>query len=176
MAGIEFADVARLLDCRTFAEAEGMKMRGGRAVCPFHAGADGYNMAFKPSGRCYCYRCHKTADVVQLAAAVWSVPQIEAAAELNERFKLGLSAETMTPSERDRREQARREARELRERVKLAENAEWARACEEEQAAQAAIEQFTLADAGKIEFDQAWRRLGAAKLRCDVLHAARVEG
>jgi len=176
MGGIEFKDVARLVSCREFAEAEGMKIHNGRCVCPFHPGADGYNLAFfKSDGRAHCYKCNKTADVVQLAAAVWAIPQVEAAAELNERFKLGLSAETMTTAERDRREQARRDARELRERVKQAENAEWARACEAEQAAQAEIERFTPEDVNKIEFDQALQRLCAAQMRCDLLQAARAE-
>lgn len=173
MAGIEFADVARLLDCKTFAEAEGLRMRGGRAVCPFHAGADGYNLAFKPSGRCHCYRCHKTADVVQLASAVWHTNQRDAAQELNARFKLGLTGESMTPAERDRREQARKEARDLQQRIKQAEAQEWSAACDAERAAQAAIERFTEADADTPAFDQALTRLCAAQLRCEVLQAAR---
>ena len=113
----EFADVARLLDCKTFAEAEGMKLRGGRAVCPFHAGADGYNLAFyQRDGRCHCHKCGKTADVVGLAAAVWNVDMVTAARDLNERFRLGLT-ETMPTAERkvliSAREQARQDARDI---------------------------------------------------------------
>lgn len=91
MAGIEFKAVAAALSCREFAEGEGMKMRGGRAVCPFHAGADGYNLAFyERDGRCHCFKCGATADTVQLAAAVWRCSQVDAADELNRRYNLRL--------------------------------------------------------------------------------------
>lgn len=173
MAGIEFQVVARLLSCREFAEAEGLRMRGGRTVCPFHAGADGYNLAFYGDGRCHCHRCGRTADVVQLAAATWHVGQREAAAELNARFKLGLAGETMTQAERDRRDQARRDEKARREAEREAEAREWASACEAEQSARHAIEQYTEADADKAEFSQALQRLCAAQQRCDMLEAAR---
>lgn len=107
---IEFADVARLLSCREFAAAEGMKMRGGRAVCPFHAGADGYNLAFyERDGRCHCFKCGATADVVQLAAAVWSCSQVEAAGELNRRYNLRLDGRTPTAAEVEAWQRKRRQ-------------------------------------------------------------------
>lgn len=102
MPGIEFRDVARLLGCKEFAEAEGLKLRGGRAVCVFHAGADGYNLAFYPDGKCHCHKCGRTADVVQLAAAVWSCNQREAASELNRRYRLGLDGKRLTAAEVDK--------------------------------------------------------------------------
>lgn len=106
---IEFADVARLLSCREFAEGEGMKMRGGRAVCPFHAGADGYNLAFyERDGRCHCFKCGTTADVVKLASSVWSCSQVEAADELNRRYDLRLD-KAPTAAEADAWQRKRRQ-------------------------------------------------------------------
>lgn len=176
MAGIEFSDVARLLTCREFAEAEGMKIRGGRCVCPFHAGAHNFNLAFVNDGRrVYCHKCGRSGDVVTLAAAVWRMTQRDAAAELNERFKLGLSGETLTQAERDRREQARQRERDLREAEHKAEARAWSAACDAERAAQAAIERFTEADADGAEFDQALKRLCEAQQRCELLQAARAE-
>lgn len=109
MARIEFAAVARVLTCREFAEAEGMKMRGGRAQCPFHGG-EHYNLKFFDDGRCYCHVCHETADVVKLASAVWHTSQRDAAVELNERFKLGLKPTDGQQARRSARDVAREEA------------------------------------------------------------------
>lgn len=169
---IEFKDVARALSCREFAEAEMEVNRAGRARCPFHGGTHG-NLAFYDDGRCHCFKCGRTADVVQLAASVWHMEQREAAEELNSRFGLGLSSETVTPAERARRDQARQEARELREMVRRSEVEAWSRACDDERAAQAEIERFKIEDADKPEFNQALQRLCAAQLRCEVLAAAR---
>ena len=99
MAGIEFRDVARLLSCREFAEAE-MTLRRGRAACPFHGG-EHFNLQFFDDGRCYCHVCHQAADVVQLAAAVWHCTQMEAADALNKRFNLHLDGKTPTAAEAD---------------------------------------------------------------------------
>ena len=168
---IEFKDVARALTCKEFAAAEMTVNRSGRAACPFHGGTHG-NLAFYDDGRCHCFQCGRTADVVQLAASVWHMEQREAAEELNSRFHLGLSSETVTPAERERREQARQEARELREMVRRSEAEAWSRACEAERKAQAAIEHFDIEDADKPEFIQALQRLCAAQQCCDAMMAA----
>lgn len=171
---IEFRDVAAALSCRQFAEAEELRIQGGRLQCPFHGGHN-FNLAFVNDGRrVYCHKCGRSGDVVSFAAAVWHCSQRDAAVELNERFHLGLTGETLTPAERERREQARQEARELRERERLAAAAEWSAACDAERAAQAAIEKFTEADLDTPAFNQALQRLAAAHQRCDVLQAARV--
>ena len=96
---IEFRELADALDCKTFAEAEGMKLVGGRARCPFHPGASHFNLAFKESGRCHCYRCGRTADVIQLASAVWKTSQVDAASRLNQMFSLGLDRKKLTPED-----------------------------------------------------------------------------
>ena len=171
MAGIEFKDVARLLSCREFAEAEGLRMRGGRGVCPFHAGAHNYNLAFKPDGHCYCYKCGRVADVVQYASAVWRCSQLDAAAELNERFHLGLAGESLTDAERERRRRDRERARDLQMLKRRAEAAEWSAACDAERAARAALERFTEADAETPAFDLALKRLADAQMRCELLQA-----
>lgn len=170
MPGIEFAEVARRLSCREFADAEGLELRGGRTRCPFHDGARRFNLAIYDDA-VFCHVCHRRADVVGFAAAVWNTSQYNAAVELNSKYQLGLAGETVTPEERDRREQARREARELKEMVKKVENEAWAAACEEEQAAQRAIERFTQADVDKPAFDAALRRLSDAHQRCNELQA-----
>lgn len=168
--GIEFRDLARLLSCREFAEAEGLPVRNNRLVCPFHGG-ENFNLQILRDGKVRCYTCGAHGDVVDLAAAVWRINKRDAAVELNERFKLGLSGESLTQTERDRREQARREARELKEMIKQAEAQAWSDACEEERAAQQAIERFTVTDADGPEFDAALRRLSAAHQRCNELQA-----
>lgn len=172
MAGIDFKSVARLVSCRDVCEFEGLAIRHNRIACPFHGGK-GYNFALYDDGRGHCFVCGRDADSVGLAAAVWRMNQRDAAVELNARFNLGLTGETLTPTERERREQARREARDLQERVKRAEAQEWSAACDAERAAQAAIERFTAADADKPEFNQALQRLCTAQLHCEMLQAAR---
>lgn len=107
IVAIEFANVARLLSCREFVEGEGMKMRGGRAACPFHGG-EHYNLQFFDDGRCYCHVCHKAADVVQLAAAVWRCSQVEAADDLNKRYNLRLD-KAPTAAEADAWQRKRRQ-------------------------------------------------------------------
>ena len=99
---IEFKKLARVLSCREFAEAEMELGKNGRARCPFHGGHN-YNLAFYDrDGKCHCHKCGRTADVVQLASAVWAIPQIEAADELNRMFSLGLDHQTATPEDRQR--------------------------------------------------------------------------
>ena len=98
---IEFKAVAAALSCREFAEAEMEIGKNGRAKCPFHGGHN-FNLAFYDrDGKCHCHKCGRTADVVQLASAVWAIPQIEAADELNRMFHLGLDHQT-TPEDRQR--------------------------------------------------------------------------
>lgn len=173
MAGIEFRDVATALSCREFAEAEGLRICGGRLQCPFHGGHN-FNLALVNGGqRVYCHKCGRSGDVVTLAAAVWRTSQRDAAVELNTRFNLGLTGETLTAEERNRREAERQHERDLREAERQADVNEWSAACDAERAAQAAMERFTAADVDKAEFDQALRRLAAAQQRCDALQAAR---
>ena len=171
MAGIEFKDLARLLTCRELAETEGMKLRGGRAQCPFHGG-EHFNLAFLRDGHCHCHVCGRTADVVQLASALWRMNQRDAAAELNARFKLGLTGETMTPAERERREQARREARDLQALVKQAEAQKWSAAADELREAERAAAQFTMKDADNAATWAAVARLGKAQDTWNAMQAA----
>ena len=172
---IEFKDVARLLTCRQFAEAEGMRIQGGRAVCPFHGGKH-YNLKFLPDGHVYCHVCHKAGDVVALAAATWHTSQRDAAEELNQRFKLGLEGERLTKAECDKRELERQRERDQRDNAKRAEAEEWARACDAEREARLAMLRFSEADADKREFSLALARLCEAQQRCDVIQAARGAG
>lgn len=166
---IEFKDVARALSCREFAEAEMEINRAGRAACPFHGGTHG-NLAFFNDGHCHCFKCHKTADVVQLASTVWHMEQREAAEELNSRFRLGLASETVTPAERERREQARQEARELREMVRRSEAEEWSKAADDLREAEEAAEDLTLADADK---PATWATVARLARALDHWHALR---
>ena len=105
---ISFRELANLVTCREFAERT-LEIKNNRIRCPFrdgHAGRD-YNMAFTPDGHAHCFVCHRTADVVQLAAAVWNVGQVEAAAELNTMFNLGLDRKTATEADKERWRQDR---------------------------------------------------------------------
>lgn len=166
MPGVEFAEIAARLDCATFAARE-MNVVRGRAQCPFHGGEHFNLQFFKRDGRCHCHVCHRTADVVQLAAAVWHVSQLDAARMLDDEFNLCVGAGVSTDEQRQRRQRER----EQREAKQLAAREAWARACEEEQAAQNAIERFTVNDADKPEFEQALTRLCDAQRRCDMLWA-----
>lgn len=165
MPGIEFKDVARLLTSEEFARRE-LRMRGKRAQCPFHHGQN-YNLMMNADGTCHCFVCGRTADVVQLAAAVWHTSQMDAARMLNDDFNLGLTAEMPTDEQRQRRQQERdRRKAEQREQREA-----WARACDDEREARAKLERFTAADADKPEFDQALRQMAAAQTTLDVMWA-----
>lgn len=164
MPGIEFTAVAQLLSCRTFAERE-MDLHRNRARCPFHGG-DHYNLQFFPDGRCYCHVCHRCADVVQLASAVWRLPQLDAARLLNDEFRLGLSAGAPPAEQRQRRQRER----EQREAAEQAARAEWGAAADELREAEQAAAGFTLADADNPATWAAVARMGAA---LDKWHAMR---
>ena len=135
---IEFKDVARLLSCKEFAEAEGLRIQHKRAQCPFHSGVH-FNLQFFDDGRCYCHVCHQTADVVQLAAAVWHCSQMEAADALNKRFNLHLDGKAPTAAETD----AWRRKRHTREDKHQAAEAAVEAAEAEARAAWAAVEMGT---------------------------------
>lgn len=168
---IEFRDVARALTCREFAEAEMEVNRAGRARCPFHGGTHG-NLAFYDDGRCHCFKCGRTADVVQLAASVWHMEQRETAEELNSRFGLGLSSETVTSAERARRDRQRAEERERREMERQVERMEWSQAADDLREAEVAAEGLKLADADKPATWATVARLALAQDRWFALQAA----
>ena len=167
MPGIEFSDVARALSCETFATHE-MKVERRRAICPFHAGANHYNLAFYRDGKCHCYKCGRTADVVQLAAAVWHVSQLEAARLLNEQFRLGLiesDAPTAAALERRQRE------REERDRQREADRLAWGAAADDLREAENALQGATVADAENPAFWAKVARLGRAQDTWEALRA-----
>jgi len=173
---IDFKSVSRLVSCVDFARSEGLEIRHGRIKCPYTNG-DTFNMKLdNHDGRFFCFACNRSGDSIDLAAQVWQTSKSKAADELNQRFRLGLTGETMTQDELERRERARQAARDHQQRERQREISEWGAACEAERAAQQAIEGFTQADCDKPEFDLALQRLCAAQLRCDVLQAARAGG
>jgi len=170
MPGLEFREVAAALTCEQFARRE-LRMRGNRAQCPFHGG-EHYNLQFFKDGRCYCHVCHKSADVVQLAACVWHTNQLDAARLLNDDYNLGLTGSVPTDEQRRQRqrERDRREADEQRARDA------WSKACDDERAAQRAIERFTIADADKPEFTAALTRLVNAQTNVELLWTSMAAG
>lgn len=157
MAGVEFAEIAARLDCATFAARE-MRVVRGRAQCPFHGGEHFNLQFFKRDGRCHCHVCHRTADVVQLAAAVWHVSQLDAARMLDDDFNLGVGAGMPTDEQRQRRQRER----EQREAAEQAARAEWGAAADELREAEQAAAGFTLADADNPATWAAVARMGAA--------------
>jgi hypothetical protein len=169
MPGIEFADVARLVSAEQFAQRE-MKLVRGRAQCPFHGG-EHYNLAFyRGDGRCHCFTCHKTADSVQLAAAVWHTSQVEAAQLLNEEFRLGLSAsDAPTAAVLAQRQREREE----RDRQREADRLEWGAAADNLRDAENALQGATVADAENPATWAKIARLAQAQLRWENLQAGR---
>lgn len=165
MAGIEFAELARALGCEEFARRE-MRMRGKRAQCPFHGG-EHFNLQFFDDGRCHCHVCHRTADVVQLAAAVWRTNQLDAARMLNDEFSLGLTDSTPTDEQRQRRQRER----EARAAAEQAERDEWGAAADSLREAERATAAFTAADADKPSTWAAVAQLGKAQDKWHALQA-----
>lgn len=165
MPGLEFSEVAAALTCEQFARRE-LRMRGNRAQCPFHGGTH-YNLQFFNDGRCYCHVCHKSADVVQLAACVWHTNQLDAAQLLNDEYNLGLTGSVPTDEQR-RQRQREREARAAAEQ---AARAEWGAAADDLREAEQAAAGFTLADAEKPATWAAVARLGAAQDKWHALQA-----
>lgn len=165
MPGLEFREIARLLSCEEFARRE-MEMRGNRARCPFHNG-ENFNLAFYNDNRCHCFKCNRTADVVQLAAQQWNTSQREAARLLNDEFSLGLRAETPTA---EQREQVQRQREERATALQQERNA-WAAACDEQHDALAALD-GAVHDADSADFWKKLRRVAAARERLNVLEAS----
>ena len=161
MPGIEFSEIARLLSCEEFARHE-MQLRGKRAQCPFHGGKN-FNLAFYPKGtkdgKCFCFKCGRAADVVQLAAAVWHTDLVTAANMLNDEYHLGLTSSTPTDEQR----QCRQREREQRESDAQRQREQWARAADDLREAEQAAGQFTIADADNPSTWAAIARLSAAQ-------------
>lgn len=165
MASVEFRDVAQLLTCRQFAEAEGLRMQGGRLQCPFHGGRH-FNLAIWNDGRrVYCHKCHRGGDVVALAAAVWHMSQRDAAIELNARFKLGLNGERLTATELERRRRDREAARQDEAEARAAQRKLYADAADELREAEAALEKFDATADWTPAVTAAVHRLAAAQDR-----------
>ena len=162
MPGLEFADVAAALTAEQFARHE-MQMRGKRAKCPFHGG-EHYNLQFFSDGKCYCHVCHKSADVVQLAAAVWHTNQLDAARLLNDDFNLGLTGSVPTDEQRRQRQRER----DQREREAQRQREAWTAAADDLREAERVTDGLTLADADNPATWAAVARLGKAQ---DTWHA-----
>ena len=165
MPGLDFADVAAALSCETFARRE-LRMRGNRAQCPFHGG-EHFNLQFFKDGRCYCHVCHKSADVVQLAACVWHTNQLDAARMLNDDFSLGLTGSTPTDEQRRQRDRER----EARAAAEQAARAEWCAAADDLREAEQATAGLTIEDADKPATWAAIARLGKAQDRWNAMWA-----
>lgn len=172
MAGIEFREIARRLSCAEFARAEMVTSRSGRAKCPWRS-EHRDNLKFNADGTCYCFACGRVADVVQLAAAVWATDQQTAARELNRRFNLGVSCETMTAAERERLEMARAAERARAAEAKRVEALEWSKAADAVRDAERALERFGPEDADSPAFRAALRRYGPLRERWANIWATR---
>ena len=86
----DFKELNRLLDIRKVAADYGLHVnRSGYARCPFHhektASLKLYGDSF------YCFGCNTGGDAIALVAGIKGISQSEAYAELNERYRLGLS-------------------------------------------------------------------------------------
>lgn len=137
MPWIQFSDVAQALSCADFARHE-MRMQGKRAQCPFHGG-EHFNLQFFGDGRAYCHVCHRSANVVQLAAAVWRTNLHDAAVELNQRFRLGLETDAVDGAELDRRRAEREAARQAEAEARAARMLEYNNAADELREAERAL-------------------------------------
>lgn len=162
MPGIDFDAVSSALSCRDFAESEMELNRAGRARCPFHDGAS-FNLAFMPDGRCYCHACHRAGNSVQLAAAVWHLSELDAARELNERFRLGITTERLPASERARRDAERAAERARKAEELKRERAAWGRAADNLRDAERDLWRYHIGDADKPEFCVALLRFSIAQ-------------
>lgn len=156
MAGLEFADVAAALTCEQFARRE-LPMRGNRAKCPWCDNPTRYNL--KVDERCYCFSCHKTGDVVTLAAAVWHTNQLDAARQLNDEYRLGLTGSTPTDEQRQRRQREREQREEEAERQRR----EWGKAADDLREAERAAAGLVIEDADKPATWATVARLAAAQ-------------
>ena len=163
MPGIDFRAIADAMTAEQFARHE-LQMHGNRAKCPWCDNPQHYNLAFYAAdGKAHCHKCGRTVDVVGLAAKVWNTNQLDAARQLNDVYQLGVTAETMTQAERERREQARQRERQQHEAAKQAERAQWSAAADDLRKAEQATAGFTLADADNPATWAAVARLGAAQ-------------
>ena len=122
-----FEQIADSVTAKDAAEIYGLKFgRNGRACCPWHNDTHP-DLTFSGS-HCHCFACGIGGDAVALTAQLFNLSMWDAAAKLNEDFKLGLNlSETKIPTGPSRAELRRQE----RER----ENREWGTLCEIERQA-----------------------------------------
>lgn len=168
MPGIQFSEVAAKLSAERFARRE-MQMRGGRARCPWCSdGSARHNLAFYArDGKCHCFRCGETSDVVGLAAQVWHVTQLDAARLLNEEFSLCIADSTPTDEQRQRRQNERKR----REAAERAEREAWSAAADELREAEQAAAGLRIEDADNPATWAAVARMGAALDRWHAMRA-----
>ena len=117
VAGIDFTAIRDAVSVETLMLSEGQKIRGGRCLCPFCDHPTRFNFKVNNSdGTAFCFSCHRHADVVDVAAQMWRMGKLDAARELNDRFRLKLSDTLPTAerrkqlSEREQKRQAARDA------------------------------------------------------------------
>ena len=140
MASIDFRAVAESVSVRQVAEAAGLAVRSGRVKCPFCDGARHDNFKLNDGGRPgYCFACHHSADAVDLAAQLWHLTRLEAAQELNQRFRLGLDADEVDGAELERRRAEREAARQAEAEARAARAREYGEAADELREAERAL-------------------------------------
>ena len=94
--------------------------RDGRCRCIFCTGARNDTLRLYPGNRgAYCFRCHRSTDVIGLVMEITGESFPEAVRDLNERYRLGLPLDHPDPeAERRAREEAERRKREREEQEK----------------------------------------------------------
>lgn len=146
-----FESVKERVTAREAAEMYGMRFRGKRARCPWHA--DNHpDLAFYDNGTCFCHACHAGGDAVSLTAQIFGLTMIDAARKINADFGLGLDVEKpLSPTERKRIEQRRLN----REREKEKDRREWSFLCDVLHEANRQIDAIVNA-ADRRDWDKVW--------------------
>ena len=146
-----FESVKERVTAREAAEMYGMRFRGKRARCPWHA--DNHpDLAFYDNGTCYCHACHAGGDAVSLTAQIFGLSMTDAARKLNDDFHLGIEADkpvsVIVRNQIEQRRQERKKAAEEKRR-------EWALLCDVKHEAQRQID-AVVSKLKSGEWDKAW--------------------
>lgn len=119
MAGVDYGAFTQIIRDRVSAEQVGRDYglnpgRDGRCVCIFCSGARKDTLRLYPGNRgAYCFRCHKSTDVIGLLMEIAGMTFPQAVEELNNQYGLGLPLEHADPDAvRKAREEAERREKE----------------------------------------------------------------
>lgn len=159
--GLLFDLVREGVSARQAAEAYGLEIdRHGKARCPWHADKNP-SLSFKGQW-CRCFACNSGGSAIDLTAQLFGISVLEAAAKLNEDFRIGADAK---PTQRPAGPSKAEFEAQARHALEAMYNT-WA---DRERCCRIFLEQYGPEDAEDPEFSALLKELSEAQDMCEII-------